>query len=72
MKIITVDDTIISLEDVQSVRLVHTGTGAKTNPKKYTANVQYTHGGVEHISFKEDEAAAKQFLVNTIKILKAD
>lgn len=72
MKIITVDDTIISLENVQSIRLIHTGTGAKTNPKKYTASVQYTHGGVEHIGFNENEVAAKQFLANTIKILKAD
>lgn len=72
MKIITTKDKIISLEEVQSVNLTNTGTGAKSNPNKYTVAIRYIHGGLETVGFGEEKIKADKFMNEIAEILRAE
>lgn len=57
MKIIRIEKTIISLEDVRNVKLKQSGTGSKANPYHSTITVEY-HGDKEesYVWFNDDMA----------------
>ena len=72
MKVIKVDDKIVVLEKVKGVEVSESGSGAKSNPFRYTIQVEYFGGDFENITIVSDEVKAHNTMNKIYEILKEE
>ena len=69
MKLIMIDNKIISLENVISAELRTSGSGAKSNPFSYRIRVRYANDMSEGTPEFSEKKTAEEWLIKISKIL---
>jgi hypothetical protein len=64
--------TLLSMSNVQTVEFITQGTGAKSNPFKYSLTVVYTNGEKQEFKFKTDGDTALEVRKQIFTALKND
>ena len=72
MKVIKVGDEIVVLEKVKSVNVHESGSGAKSNPFRYTIHIEYFGNEFSNITIMNDEAKAHNTMNKIYEILKGE
>ncbi len=69
MKLIATEDKIVSLENVKTVEITYTGTGAKSNPYKYYIAIEYKDASPATLYFAGNEKKAEETFKKILEIL---
>lgn len=72
MRVIKVDDEIVVLEKVKNVSVSESGSGAKSNPFRYTIHIEYFGNEFSNITIMNDETKAHNVMNKIYEILKGE
>lgn len=70
MKVIKVGDEIMVLERVKKVGISESGSGAKSNPFRYTISIEYFGDECSDITVMHDKVKALEVMNRIYEILK--
>ena len=72
MKVLMVNNKIVSLEKVKSVELREIETGSRSKPFSYLIDIKYINGDNEPLRFQQNKAQATEVFNSIFKRLEQD
>ena len=72
MKVFKTADTIVVLENVLSVSKHIAGSGAQSNPYRYSINIEYTGENEVHLYFDKDKTEFEKCFSDLYTILSGE